>query len=179
MNAYQTQNFALAVTLATCGVPFYTEDGGNPVLNIYKPDTLRNKYGTRYRGMELEAAVRKAVEDGNPGEVTYCFQRTADLDRIIKAYNEQMQAIEGADPTKATSPNGELASMEPDEAARFGAQWSHNRKKLAQAWKGAQPMIAVPGNSRTETQGSKTVTVGSMKLMSLNASPETREKLRL
>lgn len=173
MQPYQTQNFALALTLATCGVPFTTKDGLSPILNVYSAELLRNKYGTRYRGLTLDEAAQRAYDDGNAGAVTYCFESTPQLAAILSAYNRQLEAIE------KDSPTVELAAMEPEEAAALCAQLIHNRKKLLTAWKQAKPLISVRGQSRTETQGHKTVTVGSMKVYSLGASPETRSHLKV
>jgi hypothetical protein len=180
MQSYQTQNFALALTLATCGVPFFTDEGqSHPILNVYSAEILRTKYGNRYKGLDLEKAAGAAHNDGNQGQVTYCFERTETLERILNAYGSQAAQYQGDATDGPTIEAGEFVDMEPEDAARICCQLIHNRKKLINAWKGCTPIIAIPGGSKTEKHGEKSVTVGSMKLMSINPSKETRAKLRL
>lgn len=178
MEAYQTQNLALAVTLATCGVPFYEADGQHcPVLNIYSAETIRamkDRHGLAvYKGWTLEKAAEHAWKNGREGRVVFCFKWTPDLSEIVKAYNAQHAALDAPE-----SP-GEPLDVAPAIAAKLACQLLHNRKMLRDAWKRPTPLIAVSGNTQTEDRNGAKVTTGSVKLMSLNASKETRNKLKL
>lgn len=176
---YQTQNLALATTLATCGVPFYEADGKLcPVLNIYSPEiirAMRDQHGLpRYKGWQLEKAVRHAWENGREGRVVFCFQRTPELEQIVSAYNAQRAAIEKEEPST------EPLNIDPAEAARLACQFSHNRKFLRDAWKHPVPLIFITsGVSTVKGENERSTTTGSAKIMSLNASKETRAKLKL
>lgn len=180
MQLFQTQNLALANLLLTCGVPPYEEDGKTYfVTNTYTPDRIREL--GRYRGWPYEKAVADAVEKGLPGHVTYSFQHTRELEEICQAFDSQKKLIEEQAKEGARKPlesAGEL-DLDPQTAGRLGAQLAANRTLLMQLWKQAVPMLAYPGATRTEKQGEKTVSVGSLKLVSLNASKTTKTKLAI
>lgn len=180
MQLFQTQNLALANTLITCGVPPYEEDGKRIfVMNTYTPEIIRQH--ARYRGWTYERAVENAVENGIPGNVTYCFKDTPELQEICKAFDSQKELIkEQAEnaPQKPLESAGEL-DLDLDAAGRFAAQWANNRGHLLHLWRKAVPMLAYPGPTQTKKEGEKTVSVGSMKLVSLNASKGTKHRLHL
>ena len=178
MKTYQTQDTALALTLETCGVPFFKDESGEPrpFVHIYTPQILR-KLG--YRGMRIEEAARQAVEKGQNGIVVYNFERTELCEQIIQAYHKHSEAIAVAE--AANRPLETRIEINPIDAARFACQLLRNRRnhtpaKLCQA---IAPYICMMGEMKTETEGDKTVTVGSFKLIPLNASKELRRELNL
>jgi hypothetical protein len=174
---FQTQNTALAVTLATLGVPFAQTENGHPApfLNIYDPACLR-KLG--YTGWNLQEAAADAHAKGRPGNVHYQFQRTPTLETVVSAYNARHYQIVAAD---FSTPPEEI-DIPPALAAKFACQLLKNRGDLIAGWKTAVPMLAIPGDTHTasdpERAGGKIIT-GSCKLVSLNASAATKARLGL
>lgn len=179
MKIFQTQNTALAVTLATLGVPFATSASGQPApfLNIYDPGILKR---LGYTGWNLEDAARDAHKHGRPGIVHYQFQRTPLLEKITAAYNKRHDQISSADFGAAAPP--EEIDIDPELAARLACQLLKNRSDMIAGWKSAVPMLVIPGNTSTGSDptrpGGKVVT-GSCKMISLNATAETRARLGL
>lgn len=179
MKLFQTQNTALAVTLATLGIPFATSDSGQPApfLNIYDPGILKR---LGYTGWNLEDAARDAHAKGRPGIVHYQFQRTPLLEQIIAAYNKRHEQIGAAD--HGLSPAPEEIDIDPEIAARLACQLLKNRSDMISGWKSAVPMLVIPGGTSSEADptrpGGKVLT-GSCKMISLNASPATRAHIGL
>jgi len=178
MKTYQTQDTALALTLSTCGVPFFKDSEGRecPFVHIYTAAILR-KLG--YKGIPFEDAARTARERGQNGIIVYNFERTELCERIITAYFKFSQAIAKADELKR--PLETSINIDPIEAAKFGCQLLKNRRRFTplELCKGAVPYICIDGDSKTEQEDGKTVTIGSFKLLQLDASTEIREHLKV
>jgi hypothetical protein len=172
---FQTQNTALAVTLATCGVPFATDPNGNaiPFLNIY--DAARLEL-LGYKGWSLREAAHDAWKKGKPGKIIYNFQRTEELEKVIKGFDKR-SAILAHPEFKDTDTT--LPHLSPEEYGALCCQLLHNRKMLLEGWKTAMPHISIMGATHSQSENGREVTVGSFKVFSLNASPETLKKLGL
>lgn len=179
--AYQTNNLSLAVVLATCGVPFYSTPEGQlaPVVNIY---TRENLAALGFKGRTLEEGAEEAYRKGRPGLVVFAFERTPDLEAIVKAYDDQAEVSKraGAEGGKTHAQDAGELDVDPAIAARLGFQFLKNRKTLRDAWKAPVPLLAIQGESRsrTDSNGAK-VTLGSCKIISLGASKATRNRLGL
>lgn len=88
---YQTDNAPLAITLALLGVPPARINGEPmPQLMLYTPEQLR-KMG--YTGMSVDAAAQQAIKDRRSGTRVFQFERTPELEEIIKTFrvNEAKQ----------------------------------------------------------------------------------------
>lgn len=170
---FQTQNTALAVTLATCGVPFPTDERGHPVpfVHFYDAPTLRR---LGYQGWAPLDAARDAARTGKRGNVVYNFERTDRLDDVIRIWDKHSLSIKEADSA------GRAAILtipvDPQMVALICCQCLKNRSMMLEGWKTASPYYVVHGPTRQE---SATVTVGSYKLISVNASADLREKISL
>lgn len=172
MFLYQTQNRALAITLATCGVPFAQdpEHGGDvPFIHLYDVAVLRRmkdeKGQPRFKGEPLEVAARKAFQAGIPGLIVYNFQRTELCDRVLKAYDAhslRLQQIDQGAPLAALT-----LKIEPEDAAALCCQFTKNRNIFARDWKKLRPYLHLPGASEQRTEGGKTIIIGSFKLTPL------------
>lgn len=174
---FQTQNAALATTLATCGVPFYKDSAGTPCpfLNIYDAETLRR---LGYKGIPLEEAARQAWRSGKKGILVYSFERTELCDRLIRSYDKQSASI-AADDANSPIPTETPLDIEPEIAARLCCQYVKNRNWFTTFWRGSTPFLSLEGDKHTTTENGKSITVGSFKLISLNATKETRRLIGL
>jgi len=175
---YQTQNTALAIALTTCGAEIPTDEAGNsvPCVHLYDREILAR---LGYRGRKLEEAAQEAFNSGKKGLVVYQFVRNDLLYRIIKAYDEQSNAIkklEAGSHTPLQSSGGINAT--PEDAARIICQALHNRKGALEAWRSVPATITIHGAQKKYTDGNgRSVIEGSMKAYSLGASEETRKHL--
>lgn len=185
---WQTNNLALAVTLFTCGVPFFAVGDRKLVLfNLYTVELLSAMLDTRGRklwdGMTIDEAANAAWKSGRKGNVQYCFDRTPALEGIVKAYNQQSadskRAMEQPFGTDLGVPAGVISPTEQD-VARIASQLFANRKWLADQWRKTVPFVAVSGRHKLgkETDGT-TITTGSGKIYSLNLSDENRRKIKV
>lgn len=177
---FQTQNTALAVTLATCGIPIPKLESGKycPFLNVYNAEILA-KLG--YRGLDIETAVRTAHKEGKPGDIFYNFVRCPDQSRVCKAFGKQESLMREAERHGDGPTSTGTCTLNIDEAARFAAQLLTNRKKLASQWLLATPFILLEGEVTFEPSddGETATVVGSFTGYFLNASPAIRDHLRL
>lgn len=157
---WQTQNRALAITLATCGVPFAVDETGQPVpfVHIYDAASLR-QYGSTYKGLPLKEAARRAFHAGHPGVIVYCFQRTPLLDRVCKAYDTAAASITGSQAAPLHLPH-----LQPEDVAAICAQFTKNRNAFTEGWKTARPYIRLEGETREERTAHGTTFIGSFRL---------------
>lgn len=185
---WDTNNLALAVTLFTCGVPFYSVGDKKLVLyNLYTVELLSAMLDSRGRklweGMTIDQAANAAWKSGRKGIVKYCFDRTPALEPIVKAYNQQSadskRAMEQPFGTDLGVPAGVISPTEQD-VARIASQLFANRKWLSNEWRKATPFVAVSGRHKLgkESDGT-TITTGSGKIYSLNLSDENRRKIKV
>jgi len=172
MLVYQTKNRAVAITLATCGVPFVKDRlSGRDLafVHIYDAAILRQiKDGQgepRYKGWPAEKAAIDAFRRGIPGLMVYSFQRTPLCERVLKAYDRHSKAIAAADAGGLPAPL--TLNIEPEDAAVLCAQFTKNRNIFNHGWKAVRPYLHLPGASDTRTESGKTVIVGSFRLVPL------------
>jgi len=174
---YQTQNTALAIALTTCGAEIPTDDSGNPApcVHLYDRDILAR---LGYSGRKLEEAAQEAFDSGKKGLVVYQFVRNERLYKIIKAYDEQTNAIKKLeDGSRAPLQSSNAINISIEDAAKMICQVLHNRKGVLEAWKSVPATILIHGPQRRCTENGRKVIKGSMKAYSLGASAETRKRL--
>lgn len=170
---FQTTNRAVAITLATCGVPFAKDEVSGadiPFVHIYDIAVIRAMKAPdgapRFKGLPLEEAARRAFRAGLPGLLVYNFLRDELCERILKAYNAHSQALAGAD-AGGVPANLTLSTVEPEDAAILCAQFTKNRNIFTHGWKAVRPFLHLPGTSDQRTEAGKTVIVGSFRLVPL------------
>ena len=146
---------------------------------------IRRAVGDDPLGRQLAPPVAIVDISGAAGTATpfAAYRPDSDHDVIVLPISA-LWALAGMQPSESKGVASFFAFLSfhaivQDHFHVAGGQLLHNRKKLINAWKGCTPIIAVPGGSKTERRGEGTVTTGSMKLMSINPSKETRAKLRL
>jgi len=181
---YQTADTPLAVTLATCGVPFDADPRTGqpmPFLHYYSAEILA-KLGYKGSGLTIEEAARDALNRGRSGQIVYCFQRVAPIEDVLKAYQRHAAAIAAANQTAGGHGSQVLARMPavpPDLAAQICCQFAANRSAMLTGWKTAVPWIHYPGEMREESEGGVTYRVGSFKLVPLGATAATKARIGL
>lgn len=115
LNAFVTDNAALAVALHMAGVPFAFPD--HPSQNEYNAETLKRN---EQRATDLERR-------GIPGKVTWAFARDAAGD-LIKHFDAEVAAI------KAGAKSSELAA-DPIDFIKIAAHYAEVRKAMLNLWK--------------------------------------------
>jgi hypothetical protein len=86
MTYFQTDNPALAVTLALCDVPVpQTPDGPFPMLMMYTPENLR---ALGYGGMHAREAGRRARKDKKAGTRVWQFVPDDTFAEVMKGWAE-------------------------------------------------------------------------------------------
>ena len=183
---FETENLSLSVTLFTCGVPFPKNEEGKviPLQNIYDGDTLR-KMG--YKGMEIEDAARHAHKSGRPGHLIYNFEPGERLTEVVKAWDDQCKLLANLDKIAETDEefskdSTDMPGISPSLVASICCQYAKNRKMFREVlWRQVRPQFVIYG--KFQRQDSKDhpgfVTTGSCKLMTVDASPETRKRIGL
>lgn len=180
---------ALCLTLAGCE-PL---DESQPCFNLYDAEILA-KHG--YRGKPLIEAAQEAWEQKEKGDVGYVFKMTPRLVELAKLYRETCQEIEKADGkafVMLADIIGKFAAhcLDPDEAIlKFSCVVLKTRGQYFNVWKEMVPLLRVPVDGRAKhfdgtvssngrTIESKNVHRPGFKVISLNASPGTKEHLKL
>ena len=170
---YQTNNTMLATALASAGVPFAEENEKRiPSVCLYHAENL-GRMG--YKGKPLWESAHDAWKRKRPGTIVYQFERCELLDRIITAYDKMRKTLD-AQAGQQSGPNlpGETwPDLQPEDFARIAAFLASNRTWLMDAWWQSPPLLAIYGTATTEDN----VQTNSAKIISLNASEETRRKL--
>lgn len=173
---FTTQDVALAFSLYLAGVPF--QDPTQPCLNLYDAEIL-SKIG--YRNWKLEDAARDALAKNKKGEVRYIFARTPELNDLLEAYKTQQIVIQKGEGTAVEH----FAELIPDPELRLKVAEVvlKMRPEFVNLWKEQSPLIRVPnpGQSKTTDLGKdqKLVSSPGFRVISLNASPSTRKRLKL
>ena len=183
MSLYQTQNTALAVTLATFGVPYWRDARGMEVryLNLYDADLLK-KMG--YAGRDIFEAATDAHLRGRNGIIVYNFERNGTLEKIIKGFESRGEKLAALSAVAATDVAVDPIlprplDISPEAAGELCCQWAANRRRMISEWPKAPAYVSISGSAKTENAGDKIITVGSFKLVSLQASMEIRRHLGL
>jgi hypothetical protein len=115
LNAFVTDNCALAVALHMAGVPFAFPD--HPSQNEYFADTLKRN-GQRARDLEKR---------GIPGKITWAFAHDS-CGELIKHFDAEVAAI------KHGAKSSELAA-DPIDFVKIAAHYAEVRKAMLNLWK--------------------------------------------
>jgi hypothetical protein len=120
---YTTKDFAEAVTLATCGVPFFYPE--RRMMNVYRAGDLKS------RGLSVAQAIERGIE----GDKAWVFVRNADCVKVAAAF----KAAWSREPDfKQVLPDFDIAQL-----AQVVATGLRNRKELANDWKHVTPHVAI------------------------------------
>lgn len=161
--------------------------------NITKP--------SRFSGMKRWDAATTAWKEKARGHVEWSFPLTGRTTELIKAYREQRKELEEAD-GKASDlvlkimQSAAKGAMLPDEAIlRIACVNLKIRSEFMNEWKNVVPLLRIPEKGKTEqfdttatgrdakghstTVPAKGVKKPGYVIISLNASEETKRKLKL
>lgn len=183
---FGTNDAILAFCLRIAGLPFMDER--MPLQNIYDVEILKNIPGIDVHGMTLEAAVELAFAKKKKGHIRYLFKQAAELGGLLKAFEDEKNIL--------TERKGDVAErvMELTTAMAAGDMDQHEcvlraacdiltaRTEFNGMWKKLSPLIRVFNEGEVkirDTAKGKVATHPGFKLMSLNASKETRKHLKL
>lgn len=173
---FTTQDVALAFSLYLAGVPF--ADPAQPCFNLYDAEILAR---LGFRGLTIEQAAQAAHDAGKKGEVRYIFARTPELNDLLNAYTAEQKAIADGEGT-ATEHLAKLIPDNPVTRLRAAAVILKLRPQFVNLWKAMDPLIRVPNHGPTKTEETargKVTTSPGFRVVSLNASAETRKRLKL
>jgi hypothetical protein len=149
-------------------------------MNFYDKDIL-TKLGLTGQGLTLREAVERAVERKKKGHVLYAFKRTPKLRMLLKAYRTQAKIIDD-DTVHGTAAQAVARVMgdnlPADTIIKLGCLLLKMRVQFGNMWREMEPMIRVRNEGRAVKRGDRTIYPG-VRIMSLNASEETRKKLKL
>lgn len=123
---FQTNNTALAVSLALNGVPAPKDDRGQPVpqIMLYSPSKLR---GMGYKNMTADAAASKAMADKRAGMRVFQFERTPDLETIVTAFQRTHHAMEAGN-------NVALEKIDNADVAAVVYAANRMRQRMLECW---------------------------------------------
>lgn len=168
---FQTNDTALANTLALCGVPAPKDERGQPVpqIMIYDTAALR-KLG--YRGTSVDEAAKQAMKDGKAGVRVFQFEPSPLLDRIVKAHNQAAAWLKAGK-------NINLPEVEPADVASIVLAANQMRRKMLSAWN-----IPAVISSDHSTVGARTPeggwkASGNFSAISVGASDALKSEVRL
>jgi hypothetical protein len=185
---FHTSNAILAYCLHMAGVPW--ENNHEPAKVLYSAEIL-NKFTNGqgepiYKGWQLEDAVRDAHKKKRRGHIEYVFKNTPRLGVLLKAYVDQakyLEQAEGAAHELVLSIAKE--KIDTDVATlRIACVLMKMRAEFMEIWEHQVPIVMIPnpGHSRrgaADNTGSFTIESPGYRMVSLNASKETREHLGL
>jgi len=88
---FHCDNLTLAIALSAFGCQFANENGvAIKGLNKYTMAFIRSHpLAEKTKGMSHEEAVRYLWRNGQPGNISYCFERSPDLTSICEGWDEQ------------------------------------------------------------------------------------------
>lgn len=189
---FSTSEGILALCLYMAGAEF--SNPVQPCFHLFDPDILSN---LGYRGDTVWSAARAAWKDRKRGHVEYSFklsQRTHDLIKVYRSQRKELEDKEGK-ASELVIKIVQLANagaMLPDEAAlRLTCVILAIRGEFMNMWKDVVPLLKLPDKGRgvkfettAVTNAGRTVPAKGIKkpgykLISLNASEETRRKMGL
>ena len=194
---FSTSNAILAYCLHLAGVPWENET--HPVKVLYSEaimDKFTNGAGQPfYKGWEFEKAVEHAHKTKKRGHIEYCFAHTPRLSKLLKAYKQQIADLENKDGYLheiVRDLAGQLTEIEPDIATlRLACIFLQKRMDFMALWEHQIPLELIPNPGRVrhtretfidkhgQPRDAKVITSPGMRIMSINASKETREHLGL
>lgn len=93
---FHCDNLTLAIALSALGCQFANENGvAIKGLNKYTIAFIRSHaLAEKTKGMSHEDAVRYLWRNGQPGNISYCFERSAVLTSICEGWDEQGAAVD-------------------------------------------------------------------------------------
>lgn len=193
---FETQEAVLSFCLDLAGCEFI--DKNRPCVNLFDEEMLGN---LGYRGKTLWDGAQEAWKDLKKGHVKYVFIATPRLFDLIRAYREQCKELEkpgGNATTLVLQVIGQLKAetIKEDEAlVRIACVNLKTRIDFVNIWKAMVPMLRIPRKGKYTTTDStasvpdyggktkivpaKVVQSPGWDLISLNASPELRKKMKL
>lgn len=174
---FGTDDGILAYCLYLAGIPFF--DSHQPCINVYDKDIL-DKLGLTEQGMSLEDAVREALRRKKKGHVEYGFKMSTRLNLMIKTYRRQLKLNEDSSLTAAAMVS-EIVGTEvsAEMLMRLACVMMKMRVAFMNVWLEMQPMIRVKNQGRARKLASGATRHPGFRMVSLNASAETRKKLKL
>lgn len=187
---FSTSEGLLAFCLYLAGCEF--SDPRNPCFHIYNPEILS---GLGFKGEKAWDAAQEAWKKKLRGHVEWSFPLTGRTHELIKAYRdqrEQMEKSEGkaSDMVLEIMKSAAAGAMLPDEAVlRIACVNLVIRTEFMNMWKEVVPLLKIPekGKARrfdttitlpdSRVVPAKGVEKPGYRLISLNASEETKRKL--
>lgn len=130
----RTKDFALAVTLASAGIPFASNERW--CVNTYPAHILAKA------GMTAD----EMIAAGKAGELYFCFQQTPDVDRIVEDFNLLF---------KGKGFTLDLPHVSTRDIARIVMTGLKNRGVIASSWQKHEPHVRIEhggGNHTTITK---------------------------
>lgn len=170
---YQTQNTMLATVLASAGVQFAEENGHRiPALCQYHAQNLAR---LGYKGHLLWDAAQDAWKRKKAGTIVYQFERCELLDTIITAFDKMKltMAKQAAQENGPNTPGETFEKLTPVDIGKIGGMLAANRDWMMNSWTLTPPILCIYGEAMTEGN----TQTNSCKIISLNASEETRRKV--
>lgn len=168
---FQTDNTALALALAICGVPAPANEAGEPVpqLMLYDRSILR-RWG--YVGTLMDIAAAQAIRKRQVGKRIFQFQRTPDLERIVEAFRRATEAEERGEPVEAES-------MEVEDVTRVVFMTNRLSKKMMSAF-AEIPCFITEGNAAGEREkdGIGWRASGTFSAVGVRASDQLKAEVR-
>lgn len=167
---FQTNNTALAVSLALCGVPAPKDDKGRavPQIMLYSAGKLR---GMGYREMTADEAASRALREKRPGMRVFQFERTPDLEIIVKAFQRAHTEMEAGS-------NVQLEKIDSPDVAAVVYAASRMRNRMLDCF--SMPAFIT---SEEQVNGAKTPdggwrANGSFSAISVGASEKLKAEVR-
>lgn len=158
---FRCDNLSLAITLSALGCAFAGESGFTIAgLNQYTLAFIRSHaMADKVKGMTHDDAIRFLWRNGQPGNISYYFQRTLTLSAICEGWDEQ--GANGDTPADIAA--------DPKDAGRIARRLMQSRiefvgsRDVKPLWrrKDANGNLFIPavahctGTSRTESTGDK------------------------
>lgn len=178
-NEFPTNNQQLAFALATAGCELVK------VENLYTVGFLRTN--PVFKGMQVEQAVKFAMDRRIPGQMFYFFKRNEMLNRCVKAWDEIVDELRKAE-QEGTAP---ILPQPPEEVImQILCVHINNSSRMKEELPFCHaPLIAVTKADIKEEPlyddkgevkpGRKIVIKGAGKVWRLGASNATRARLKL
>ncbi len=157
---FRTTNGAQAFALALAGFPLIG------LRNEYTPEQLAKLAANRN---VQSITAREAWQAGEPGTVSYTFERTEELTASAEAYDAEIAILKAnGDPTDVP-----VAQI---DVVRIAAVTLAQRKPWADMWKKIVPMITAPHAGEIATRelpdGNLRTSFPGFTSISINAAPE-------
>jgi len=181
---FHTTDAILAFSLYLAGVPFYEDR--KPCINIYDENILKR---LGFVGLSIEDGVRKALSKKKKGHVEYGFKRTPELHFLLQAYKNQETQLQEDEGTAVDVFTRLVASLREDASnpmtlVRLCCVILKMRVKFVNLWQEITPLIRVYNTGEVQTTKDEDgVTLKrrfpGFRLVSLNASQATKDKLKL